>query len=269
MIYSQFFPLFWFLVFLPFTNTSFLTDWSGYTRITKPRCLGDELKICSTYFEVIVMGSGGRASNIQRAFIREGRLTQTYHRGRGCLLDNWRLFESGRKLDRLRDVSNYENPLWRNGTANRDRRDIKRGNHCKVYKKNGRVSRHFTSLNQFNRLLSSLILIGQQLFSSQSEAGRWNASGTGSVRGRPLSFRVGDLGKVEWFQRKYLANRTEIKRNPAKPYNGVTFTTPPTTKKKEVKKKDYSKNLGKKSCPALHPSNVKWSASKYKWPGDF
>ena len=59
-----------------------------------------------------------------------------------------------------------------------------------------------------------------------------------------------------------------MKRNPAKPYNGVTFTTPPTTKK-EVKKKDYSKNLGKKSCPALHPSNVKWSASKYKWPGDF
>lgn len=141
------------------------------------------------------MGSGGRASNIQRAFIREGRLTQTYHRG--CLLDNWRLFESGRKLDRLRDVSNYENPLWRNGTANRDRRDIKRGNHCKVYKKNGRVSRHFTSLNQFNRLLSSLILIGQQLFSSQSDAGRSNASGTGSVRGRPLSFRVEDLGKVE------------------------------------------------------------------------
>ena len=143
------------------------------------------------------MGSGGRASNIQRAFIREGRLIQTYHRGRGCLLDNWRLFESGRQLDRLRGVSNYENPFWRNGTANRDRRDIKRGNHCKIYKNNGRASRHFTSLTQFNRHLSSMILIGQQLFSSQSEAGRSNASGTGSVRGRPLSFRVEDLGKVE------------------------------------------------------------------------
>ena len=95
-------------------------------------------------------------------------MIQTYHRGRGCLLDNWRLFESGRQLDRLRGVSNYENPLWRNGTANRDRRDIKRGNHCKIYKNNGRASRHFTSLNQFNRHLSSMILIGQQLFSSRS-----------------------------------------------------------------------------------------------------
>ena len=112
-------------------------------------------------------------------------------------MDNWRLFESGRQLDRLRGVSNYENPLWRNGTANRDRRDIKRGNHCKIDKNNGRASRHFTSLNQFNRHLSSMILFGQQLFSSQSEAGRSNASGTGSVRGRPLSFRVEDLGKVE------------------------------------------------------------------------
>ena len=35
------------------------------------------------------------------------------------IVDNWRLFESGRQLDHLRDVSNYENPLWRNGTANR------------------------------------------------------------------------------------------------------------------------------------------------------
>lgn len=111
-------------------------------------------------------------------------------------MGNWRLFESGRQLDRLWDVSNYENPLWRNGTATRDRRDNKRGNHCKVYKNNGRASRHFTSLNQFNRHLSSLILIGQQLVSSQSEPGRSNAAGTGSVRGRALSIRVGDLGKV-------------------------------------------------------------------------
>ena len=133
-------------------------------------------------------GGGSEASKRQRAFIREGRLIQTCHRGRGCLLDNWRLFESGRQLDRLRGVTNYENPLWRNGTANWDRRDIKRGNHCKVYKNNGRASRHFTSLNQFSRHLSSLILIGQQLFSSQSEEGTSNASGTGSVWGIPLSF---------------------------------------------------------------------------------
>ena len=266
MIYWQFCPLFSFLVFLPFTNTSFLTDWSGYTRITKPRCSGDELKICSTYLEVIVMGSGGRASNIQRAFIREGRRWYKHTIVEGVVY--WTTgVESGRKWDRLRDVSNYENPLWRNGTANRDRRDIKRGNHCKIYKNNGRASRHFTSLNQFNRHLSSMILIGQQLFSSQSEAGRSNASGTGSVRGRPLSFWVGDLGKVEWFQRKYLANRTEMKRNPALQWRYIYNTT--NDKKKRGKKKDYSKNLGKKSCPALHPLNVKWSASKNKWPGDF
>ena len=171
-------------------------------------------------------------------------MIQTYHRGRGCLLDNWRLFESGRKWDRLRDVSNYENPLWRNGTANRDRRDIKRGNHCQIYKNNGRASRHFTSLNQFNRHLSSMILIGQQLFSSQSEAGRSNASGTGSVRGRPLSFWVGDLGKVEWFQRKYLANRTEMKRNPALQWRYI-YNTTNDKKKKEVKKKTTVKILGK------------------------
>ena len=60
----------------------------------------------------------------------------------------------------------------------------------------------------------------------------------------------------------------EIKRNPAKPYNGVTFTTPPPTKK-DVKKKRHSRKLGKISCPPLHPTNVKWSASKYTWPEDF
>lgn len=83
VIYWLVCPLFSFLVFLPFTNTSFLLDWSGYARITKPRCSGNELKICSTYFKVIVMGREGGDSNRQRVFIREGRLIHTHHRGRG------------------------------------------------------------------------------------------------------------------------------------------------------------------------------------------
>ena len=58
-------------------------------------------------------------------------------------------------------------------------------------------------------------------------------------------FWVGELGKVGWFQRKYLANRTEIKRNPAKPYNGVTFTTPTTTEKEVKKKPTTVEGLGK------------------------